>query len=64
MKKKHIVCVYKVHSCLVSTFLNNIQTIIQHHLKHCSIITMGDFNFDILRNNNQTKKKPKTIRFH
>jgi hypothetical protein len=26
----HIVCVYKVHSCLVFIFLNDLQTIIQH----------------------------------
>jgi hypothetical protein len=27
-QKIHIVCVYRVHSCLVFTFLNNFQTII------------------------------------
>jgi hypothetical protein len=42
-KKKHIVCVYKTHSCLVSTFLNNLQTTIQHSFKNCPIIIMGDF---------------------
>jgi hypothetical protein len=52
MKKIHIVCVYKAHSCLVFTFLNNLQIIIQHSLKHCPIINMGNFNVDIL------KKKP------
>jgi hypothetical protein len=31
-KDIHIVCVYKVHSCLVSIFLNDLQTIIQHPL--------------------------------
>ncbi len=57
---------YKVHSCLVSTFLNNLQNIIQHYLKHCPIINVGDFNVDILKHNNQKKKKKKTrtIRFH
>jgi len=27
-KSIHIVCVYKTHSCSISTFLNNLQTII------------------------------------
>jgi hypothetical protein len=54
---KNIVCVCRVHSCLVFTFLNNIQTIIQHSFGHCPIITMGDFNVDILKDHNQAKKK-------
>jgi hypothetical protein len=57
--------VYIIHSCLVSTFLNNLQTIIQHSIEHCPIIIMGNFNVDILKDNNQAKKKKKkTIRFH
>jgi hypothetical protein len=59
MKKIHIVCVYKAHSCSISTFLNNCQTIIQQSPKHCLIITMGDFNVNILKDNNQPKKKKK-----
>jgi hypothetical protein len=51
----YIVCVYKVHSCSISTLLNNIQTIIQQFLEHCPIIIMGYFNVDILKNNNQPK---------
>ncbi len=47
---------YKVHLCLVSTFLNNFQTIIQHSPEHCPIIKMGNFNVDILKDNNQEKK--------
>jgi hypothetical protein len=38
------------------TFLNNFQTIIQHFPKHFLIIIMGDFNVDILKDNNQAKK--------
>jgi hypothetical protein len=47
---------YKAHSCSIFTFLNNLQTIIQHFPKHCLIIIMGDFDVDILKNNNQAKK--------
>jgi len=47
--------VYKVHSCLIFTFLKNLQTIIQQFPKHCQIIIMGDFNVDILKDNNRQK---------
>ncbi len=50
---------YKTHLCLISTFLNNLQTIIQESCEHCPIIIMGDFNVDILKDNNQSKKKKK-----
>ncbi len=40
--------VYKFHSHLVFIFFNNIQTIIQHSLKHCSITILGDCNANIL----------------
>jgi len=56
-KTIHIVCVYKVHLCLIFTFLNNLRIIIQHSPKHCPIINMGDFNVEIKNNNNQKKKK-------
>jgi hypothetical protein len=56
-KTIHIICVYKVHSCSIFTFLNNLQTIIQQSPKHCPIITMGVFNVDILKDNNQAKNK-------
>ncbi len=46
-KSIHVICVCKVRSCLVFTFLNNLQIIIQHSLKYCPIIKMGDFNVDI-----------------
>jgi len=62
-KEIHIVCVYRAHSCLIFTFLNNLQTIIQHSLKHCPIIIIRDFNVNILKNNNQAKKKI-TIKFY
>jgi endonuclease/exonuclease/phosphatase family metal-dependent hydrolase len=51
-KTIHIICVHKIHSCSISTFLNNLQTIIQQSPKHCPIIIMGDFNVDILKDNN------------
>jgi exonuclease III len=47
---------YISYSCLVFTFLNNLQTIIQHFHKHYSIIIMGDFNVNILKDNNQFLK--------
>ncbi len=55
-KTIHIVCVYKTHSCSISTFLNNLQTIIQQYPEHYPIIIMGDFNVNVLKDNNQTKK--------
>ncbi len=58
-KEIHIVRVYRVRSCSISTFLNNLQTIIQQYPKHCPIIIMGDFNVEILKDNNQAKKKKK-----
>jgi endonuclease/exonuclease/phosphatase family metal-dependent hydrolase len=63
MKKKKIVCVYKVHSCSVSTFQNNLQIIIQHSPEHCPIIIVGDFNVHILKDNNQAKKKQELLDF-
>ncbi len=54
-KKIHIVCVYRGHSCSISTFLNNLQIIIQRSPKHCPIIIMGNFNVEILKDNNQPK---------
>jgi exonuclease III len=53
-KTIYIVCVYRVHSCSISTFLNNLETIIRKSLQHCPIIIMGDFNIDILKD--KTKK--------
>jgi len=53
-KNIYIICVYRVHSCSISTFLNNLETIIQKSLEHCPIIIMGDFNIDILKD--KTKK--------
>jgi hypothetical protein len=61
-QKIYILYVYRAHSCSKFTFLNNLKTIIQQSPKHCPIIIMGDFNVDILKDNNQPKKK-KTIIF-
>jgi len=55
--------VYRVHSCSISTYLNNIQTIIQESPQHCPIIIMGDFNVGILNDNDQPKKKQKLLYF-
>jgi endonuclease/exonuclease/phosphatase family metal-dependent hydrolase len=63
-KTIHIICVYKIHSCSISTFLNNLQTIIQQYPEHCPIIIVGDFNVDVLKKNNQAKKRTRTIIFH
>ncbi len=57
INEKKIVCVYKTHACSISTFPNNFQIIIQQILKHCLIIIMGDFNVDIIEDNNQPKNK-------
>ncbi len=51
------------HSCSIFTFLNNLQTIIQQSPKHCLIIIMGDFNVDILKDNNQAKNKQELLYF-
>jgi len=51
-KKIHIVCAYKIHSCSISKFLINFQIIIQHSSKYWPIIIMGNFNVNILKNNN------------
>ncbi len=48
---------YRVHSCSISTILNKLQTIIQHSPEYCLIIIMGDFNVDIIKNNNHGKNK-------
>jgi len=53
----YFICVYKTHSCSISTLLNNTQTIIQQSCEHCPIIIMGDFNVDIPKDNNQLKIK-------
>jgi hypothetical protein len=55
-KAIHIVCVYRAHWCSISTFLNNLQTIIQESPEHCPVIIMLNFNVDILKDNNQLKK--------
>jgi endonuclease/exonuclease/phosphatase family metal-dependent hydrolase len=55
--------VYEAHSCSFFTFLNNFQTLIQHSPEHCPIIIMGDFNVDILKDNNQTKKNQELLNF-
>jgi endonuclease/exonuclease/phosphatase family metal-dependent hydrolase len=52
-KSIYIVCVYLAHSCSIFTFLKKFQTIIQQFHEHCPIIIMGDFNVDILEDNNQ-----------
>jgi hypothetical protein len=62
-KAIHIVCVYRAHSCSIFTFLNNLQTIIQHSPKHCPIIIMKNINVDILKNNNRAKNKQKRLNF-
>jgi len=53
--KNKIVCVYRIHSYSISTFLHNLQTTIQQSLEHCPVIIMRDFNVDILKDNNQQK---------
>jgi hypothetical protein len=58
-KKISIVCVCRVHSCSIFTFLHNFQTIIQQSSEHCPIIITGDFYVDILKYNNQPKNKQK-----
>ncbi len=54
---------YKVHSCSIFTFLNNLQTIIQQSFEHCPIIIMGDFNVEIIKDNNQPKNKQELLYF-
>ncbi len=63
-KKKHIVCVHRIHSCSIFTFLNNFQTIIQHFPERRLIISMEDYYLDILKDNNQAKIIIIIIKFH
>jgi endonuclease/exonuclease/phosphatase family metal-dependent hydrolase len=62
-KTINIVFVYRVHSCSISAFLNKLQIIIQHSPEHYPIIIMGDFNVDILKDNNHGKTKQKLLDF-
>jgi hypothetical protein len=55
--------VYKTHPCSIFTTLKNLQIIIQQFPKHCQIIIMGDFNVDILKDNNQAKNKQRLLSF-
>jgi hypothetical protein len=55
-KKKHIVCVYGVHSCSLFQNFINFQNIIQHLPKSCPIIILWGFNVDILKEKNHAKK--------
>jgi len=59
----YIVCVCRIHSCSISTFPNNLQTIIQQSPKYCPIIIIGNFNVDILKDNNQPKHKQEILYF-
>lgn len=38
----HTICVYRTHSCLVSTFVNNLQALIQNFRSCCPIIILRD----------------------
>jgi hypothetical protein len=62
-KAIYIICVYKAHTCSISAFLENLQTLIQKSPIHCSTIILGDFNIDILEDNNDTSKKGQSIQF-
>lgn len=44
----HTTCVYRTHSCLVSTFVSNLQALIQNLPSCCPIIILRDFNIDNL----------------
>jgi hypothetical protein len=46
---------YETHSCLIYTFLNKFQIIIQHSPKHCPIIRKGDFNVNIRKKTTMEK---------
>ncbi len=54
---------YKAYSCSIFTFLNNFQIIIQQSPEHCAINFMGNFNVDILKDNNQRKIKQELLYF-
>jgi hypothetical protein len=62
-KEIYIICVYKAHTCSISAFLRNLQTLIQKSPTHCPTIILGDFNIDILKDNNDTSKKGQLIQF-
>jgi hypothetical protein len=62
MKKIHIVCVYKFHSCLVSTFIKKFQIIIQYYPQKNPIESLWEI-FILTFKKSITKRK-KTIKFH
>ncbi len=47
-------CIQLTHVQL-TTFINNLQIIIQESFEHCPIVIIGDFNVDIIKDNNQPK---------
>ena len=48
----YIICIYKAHSCSLPTFLNPLETLIQTSPEQYPTIILGDFNVDVLENNN------------
>jgi hypothetical protein len=62
-RKIHIICVYTSHSSLISIFLNTIEALIQNSLNDCPFIFLGDFNIDILNDNNHKNNKQNLIKF-
>ncbi len=59
----HIICVYKSYSSLISMFFNTLDTLIQKSPNDCPFIVLGDFNFDILDDNNHENNKQQSIDF-
>ncbi len=53
----------RAHSYSIFTFLNKFQITIQHSFKHCPMITMRNFNVDILKDINHEKKKQELLDF-
>ncbi len=48
----HRICVYKSHSCLISMFINTLETLIQKSSNDCPLIVLENFNINILDDNN------------
>ncbi len=59
----HIICVYRSHSSFISMFLNTLQMLIQKSPNDCPLIILGNFNIDILDDNNHENNTQQSIDF-
>jgi hypothetical protein len=56
-KAIHIICVYKSHFCLISIFINTLETLIQKSSIDRPLVVLENFNSNILDDNNHKDNK-------